>query len=125
MLIIPYREFKETIMELTLNIAKYILPKSPYVVQGQQKLNGQVIITLDLELYPEPESQNLGWVIESKTTGEKLELHPGSEEGRFKADFESLGNDKHEAILTIDPLLKEDVTKEIYFLIKASDQDRR
>ena len=125
MMIIPYREFKETITELTLNIAKYILPKSPYVVQGQQKLNGQVIITLDLELYPEPESQNLGWVIESKTTGEKLELPPGSEDGRFKADFESLGNDKHQAILTIDPLLEEDVTKEIYFLIKASDQDRR
>ena len=110
---------------MTLNIAKYILPQSPYFVQGQQKLNGQVIISLDLELYPEPESRDLVWVIESKTTGEKLELPPGSEDGRFKADFESLGNDKHQAILTIDPLLEEDVTKEIYFLIKAPDQDRR
>ena len=125
MLIIPYREFKETITELTLNIAKYILPPSPYVVQGQQNLNDQMIITLDLELYPEPESQNLAWIIASPNTGEELELPPGSEDGRFKADVESLGNDKHQAILTIDPLLEEDVTKEIYFLIKASDQDRR
>ena len=110
---------------MTLNIAKYILPPSPYVVQGQQNLNDQMIITLDLELYPEPESQNLAWIIASPNTGEELELPPGSEDGRFKADFESLGNDKHQAILTIDPLLEEDVTKEIYFLIKASDQDRR
>ena len=125
MLIIPYREFKETITELTLNIAKYILPPSPYVVQGQQNLNDQMIITLDLELYPEPESQNLAWIIASPNTGEELELPPGSEDGRFKADFENLGNDKHQAILIIDPLFEEDVTKEIYFLVKASDQDRR
>ena len=120
-----YREFKETITELTLNIAKYILPPSPYVVQGQQNLNDQMIITLDLELYPEPESQNLAWIIASPNTGEELELPPGSEDGRFKADFENLGNDKHQAILIIDPLFEEDVTKEIYFLVKASDQDRR
>lgn len=95
------------------------------MVQGQQNLNDQMIITLDLELYPEPESQNLAWIIASPNTGEELELPPGSEDGRFKADFENLGNDKHQAILIIDPLFEEDVTKEIYFLVKASDQDRR
>ena len=86
------------------------------MVQGQQNLNDQMIITLDLELYPEPESQNLAWIIASPNTGEELELPPGSEDGRFKADFENLGNDKHQAILIIDPLFEEDVTKEIYFL---------
>ena len=121
----PNGDLKETITELTLNIAKYILPQSPFVVNGQQKLNSPMKITLDLELYPEPESQNLAWVIETKSTGDKLEMPPGSEDGRFKADFENLGNDQHQAILTIDPLLEEDIAKDFYFLIKASDQDRR
>ena len=108
-----------------MKINEFILPKSPYVLDGTQKLKESVDITLDLSLFPQPETRDLIWVIKDSTTGDQLEIEPNIENGRYSSKFENVGDNKYQAVLTIDPLQEEDILKEIYFLIKADDDDRR
>ena len=118
-------DLKETSTDLNLKIAEYILPQSPFMVDGTQEIGKLFKITLDLQLFPEPETRDLAWIIKNKTSQEMLELQPNTAEGRYSSSFENLDDNKYQAILNINPLQDEDLLKEIYFMIKANENERQ
>ena len=118
-------DFKEAETELNLKIAEYILPQSPFMVDGVQDIGKPFKITLNLQLFPEPETKDLSWIIKNKTSQEQLELQPNTAEGRYSSSFESLEANQYQAVLNINPLQDEDLQKEIYFMIKANEEERQ